>query len=74
MPEIWYEDKNNKQHRHYVDIFIPSQNRMIEVKSTWTAKTGKDYIFLKQEAGKKAGYLYEIWVYNEKGKKVECYI
>ena len=74
VPEIWYEDKNNKQHRHYVDIFIPSQNRMIEVKSTWTAKTGKDYIFLKQEAGKKAGYLYEIWVYNEKGKKVECYI
>jgi hypothetical protein len=74
VPEIWYNDEAGKKHRHYVDIFIPSQNRMIEVKSTWTAEKGKGYIFLKQEAGKKAGYLYEIWVYNGKGEKVECYI
>ena len=74
VPEIWYNDEVGKKHRHYVDIFIPSQNRMIEVKSTWTAEKGKGYIFLKQEAGKKAGYLYEIWVYNGKGEKVECYI
>jgi hypothetical protein len=74
VPEIWYEDENTKNHRHYVDIFIPSQNRMVEVKSTWTAEKKKDNIFLKQEAGKKAGYLYEIWVYNGKGEKVECYI
>jgi hypothetical protein len=47
---------------------------MIEVKSTWTAEKKKDNIFLKQEAGKKAGYLYEIWVYNGKGEKFECYI
>ena len=73
VPEIWYEDKLGKKHRHFVDIFIPSQNRMIEVKSTWTAEKGKEYIFLKQEAGKKSGYLYEIWVYNNKGEKVECH-
>jgi hypothetical protein len=73
VPELWYEDIENKKHRHFVDIFIPSQNRMIEVKSTWTAEKGKEYIFLKQEAGKRAGYLYEIWVYNNKGEKVECY-
>ena len=73
VPEIWYEDIENKRHRHFVDIFIPSQNRMIEVKSTWTAEKGKEYIFLKQEAGKRAGYLYEIWIYNNKGEKVVCY-
>jgi hypothetical protein len=73
VPDIWYEDENNKQHRHYVDIFIPTQNRMIEVKSTWTAEKKKDCIFLKQKAAKKTGYLYEIWVYNNKGEKVECY-
>jgi hypothetical protein len=71
--EIWYEDENNKKHRHYVDIFIPSQNRCIEVKSTWTAKKKKDFIFLKQQAGKELGYNYEIWIYNGKGKKIECY-
>ena len=26
------------KHRHFVDIFIPSQNKCIEVKSTWTAE------------------------------------
>jgi len=73
VPEIWYEDKNGIKHRHYVDIFIPSQNRCIEVKSTWTAEKKKDCIFLKQKSGKELGYLYEIWVYDNKGKKVECY-
>jgi hypothetical protein len=73
VPEIWYEDENNKNHRHYVDIFIPSQNRCIEVKSTWTAEKKKDCIFLKQHAGKALGYNYEIWVYNANGKKVECH-
>jgi hypothetical protein len=73
VPEIWYEDKNNIKRRHYVDIFIPSQNKCIEIKSTWTAEKKKDCIFLKQQAGKDRGYEYEIWVYNKNGEKVECY-
>ena len=73
VPEIWYDDEAGKKHRHYVDIFIQSQNRMVEVKSTWTAEKKKDNIFLKQDAGKKLGYLYEIWVYNKKGEIVECH-
>ena len=27
VPTIWYHDEQDKKHRHYVDIFIPSQNR-----------------------------------------------
>ena len=73
VPTIWYNDESGKKHRHYVDIFIPSQNRCIEVKSTWTAKKKKDNIFLKQNAGKEVGYKYEIWVYDCKGNKVETY-
>jgi hypothetical protein len=74
VPEIWYLDKNTKKHRYYVDIFIQSQNRMIECKSTWTMKKGieKDNVYLKQQACKDAGYSCEIWVYNSKGNKVEC--
>ena len=49
------------------------QNRCIEVKSTWTAKKSKDYIFLKQDAAKHLGYNYEIWIYNAKGEKVEVH-
>jgi hypothetical protein len=73
VPIIWYNDKNGKKHRHYVDIFIPLQNRCIEVKSTWTATKGNDYIFLKQNAGKELGFNYEIWIYDIKGVRVEKY-
>jgi hypothetical protein len=73
VPTIWYNDKTGKKHRHYVDIFIPSQNRCIEVKSTWTAEKKKDIIFLKQKAAKELGYKYSIWVYNNKKEKIYCY-
>lgn len=74
VPTIWYEDKNNKKRRHYVDIFIPSKNLCIEVKSNWTAKINLDNIFLKQNAGKELGYNYEIWLYNGKGKFLEKHV
>ena len=72
VPEVWYLDSGGKKHRYYVDIFIPSQNRMIEVKSDYTIKVDNDIILLKQQACKDAGYYCEIWVYNAKGEKVEC--
>jgi hypothetical protein len=74
VPEIWYFDELGKKHRHYVDIFIPTENRCIEVKSTWTAKTNEHNIFLKQNAAKELGYKYEIWIYNERKKKVNCFM
>jgi len=73
VPSIWYEDLEGKNHKHYVDIFIPSQNRCIEVKSTWTAKINNHVIFLKQNAAKNLGYKYEIWIYNSNGELVEFY-
>jgi hypothetical protein len=73
VPTIWYNDSNNKKHRHFVDIFIPSINKCIEVKSTWTFKKQKEIVFFKQTAAKELGFLYEIWVYDNKGNKVELY-
>lgn len=69
VPTIWYNDEEGKKHRHYVDIFIPSKNKCIEVKSTWTAQ--KKNILLKQKVAKELGYEYEIWIYDNKGNKVE---
>ena len=74
VPEVWYEDEWGKRHRYYVDIFIPSQNRCVEVKSTWTFKIKQHIVYLKQQALKDAGYKCEIWVYDAKGDKLECYI
>jgi hypothetical protein len=73
VPTIWYNDESDKKHRHFVDIFIPSQNKCIEVKSTWTFKKQKEIVLLKKMAAKELGYLYEIWVYDKIGNKVEFY-
>ena len=71
VPEIWWEDEDGVRHRHYVDIFIISQNKCIEVKSDWILYNRTKGAFKKQEAGKKLGYKYEIRVYNKKGDLIE---
>jgi len=72
VPEIWYLDNLCVKRRHYVDIYIKSQNRCIEVKSTWTLKE-KNNVFEKQHAAKEYGYKYEIWIYDRDGKKICTY-
>ena len=72
VPTIWYDDLEGNKHRHFVDIFVPSQNKCIEIKSSWTVK--KENVFLKQKAAKALGYKYEIWVYNEKGLIINKFI
>jgi len=73
VPIIWYNDETGKKHRHYVDIYIKSKNKCIEIKSTWTLKKQKEVVFLKLNAAKELGYIYEIWVYDNKGNKVDFY-
>ena len=74
VPTIWYNDVTGKKRRHYIDIFISSKNKCIEVKSIWTLKKKNSNIFEKQNAAKEMGYEYEIWVYNCKGNKVETFV
>jgi hypothetical protein len=69
VPRVEYMMGENK-HFYFPDIYIPHENKIIEVKSTWTAEKKKDNIFLKQNAGKQLGYNYEIWVYNRKYEKI----
>lgn len=70
VPEIWYTDKTNKLRRHYVDIYIKSQNRCIEVKSTWTNQE-KNNVLAKKQSAINLGYNYEIWIFDRKGNKLE---
>ena len=70
VPELWYTDKTNKLRRHFVDIYIKSQNRCIEVKSTWTNQE-KNNVLQKQQSAINLGYKYEIWIFDKKGNKLE---
>jgi hypothetical protein len=65
VPPVPYVDSEGKTRMHTPDIFIKSLNKLIDVKSKHTLEKKKDFVFMKQEAAKKMGYLYEIWVYKE---------
>jgi hypothetical protein len=72
VPEIYYYDKLNKKRRYFVDIYIPSLNKCIEVKSEYTMKLNPENIFNKMKSTLDKGYGFEIWVYNNKGERIKC--
>jgi len=65
VPEIWYI-MNNKKRRYYVDIFIRSLNKFIEVKSTWTYQKDIHKIEAVKTKVKECGYIFECWIFNYK--------
>ena len=71
VPEIWWIDSKEKRHRYYIDIYIPKENRLIEVKSTRTYKLDDKTEKIEKVplACIAAGYKYEYWIYDEKGNK-----
>jgi hypothetical protein len=68
VPQIKYEIEE-KEKMYFPDIFIKSENKIIEVKSTWTYKCKEDNVQFKANACKKLGYNYEIWIYDYKKNK-----
>ena len=68
IPRITYVS-NDKNKYYFPDIYIKSENKIIEVKSTWTYSCKEDNIQEKSNATKSAGYNYEIWIYDKKGNK-----
>jgi len=58
-----------KKHFYFPDIFIPHENRIIEVKSTWTFNKKNDITMAKAKSCKEKGYCFELWVYDGKGGK-----
>lgn len=67
-PPIWYTKETGTIHRYFCDIFIPKENRIIEVKSTWTYEKDKDDLVLKQQACKDAGYNFDLWIYDKRNE------
>ena len=70
VPRVQYEVYGKKKY-HFPDIFIPHENKLIEVKSTWTLECKTDNIKLKKKACEEQGFLYEIWCFDRKGNRVE---
>jgi len=69
IPSIDYSI-DDKKHVYFPDFFIKSENKIIEVKSEWTIQLKRGNIEEKAQATIKAGYKYEIWIYNDKKVQV----
>jgi hypothetical protein len=69
IPIIKYMYKGNEK-VHFPDIFIPHLNKIIEVKSNYTYKIDTDKILAKSNFAIKEGFDYEIWIFNNKGIKL----
>jgi len=70
VPRIKYI-VNEKDKYYFPDIYIPDENKIIEVKSMWTFNLHKEIVNLKKEACISQGYIYEIWCFNHKGEKID---
>lgn len=73
VPEIQY-NLNNKSHTYFTDIYIPSENRIIEVKSTRTLDIDIEKNRAKMAACMKKGYHTELWIISTKGTIINQYI
>jgi hypothetical protein len=58
-----FEEKNRV---YYPDIFIPKDNKIIEVKSEWTYNIKLEQNLLKKDAVINAGYNFEFWICSDK--------
>ena len=68
VPEVWWTSDDGVSHRYFVDIFIPAENRMIEVKSEYTASFYG--VAEKASASRDKGFEFEMWVYGANGVRL----
>ena len=64
---IWI-DSENKSHKYHPDMLITTDNKIIEVKSSWTYEKDFEKIQACREVIEKQGYIYEVRIYDEKTK------
>jgi len=58
LPVIIYDATR----RYFPDIYIPKDNLIIEVKSTWTYRQHFERNQLKKKAAEQAGYSFQFWI------------
>lgn len=67
IPKINYIDFNGKQRTHCPDIWLPTTNTLIEIKSNFTYNQHKQNIESKRFGAIEAGFNYKLLVFNDDG-------
>jgi hypothetical protein len=67
---IWYYDKyEDKKKKYYPDIYLKSENKIIEVKCDYTYNSGYSRNILKKQACLDLGLSFGFWIYDKNGKR-----
>jgi hypothetical protein len=66
---FFYDSKKEKNRRYFPDIFVKSENKIYEVKSTYTMKLDIDLINMKKQSVVNRNFNFEFLVFNNKGIK-----
>ena len=70
IPTFQYIGDDNEYHYYYPDIYIPSENRVIEIKSVYTYNRDPESVLHKALAVSDQ-YLFELRMYDHKKQLVE---
>ena len=70
VPLIPYH-QDGKDRMYYPDIYIPSLQLLIEIKSTYTYSFDYEKNMLKFRAAAREGFNFQVWVYDGKHNRVE---
>lgn len=65
MPDCMYVWKG-KKHRYYPDLYLPQENKFIEVKSKYTYLNQREQNQAKRECILGMGYEFEFWICDKK--------
>lgn len=63
MPELYYIGEDDKEHRYFPDVYIPSTNTIYEVKSTYTVSVNVEKNKRKFKSVIDAGYKFKLKIY-----------
>jgi hypothetical protein len=67
--KILYLDSQKKLRKYYPDIYLKSENKIIEVKSEYTYASSYSINIRKKKACLDLGISFEFWIYDSKGLK-----
>jgi hypothetical protein len=65
VPTIRYNFDGRDNRVYYPDIYIPKDNRLIEVKSKWTFDQHKNKNLAKRDAATNAGYNFDFYIMDK---------
>lgn len=76
LPVFMYDDNRKHRLKYYPDIYIPKENKIIEVKGRWWWDGNGDLKhqnrleknLKKRQAVLDAGYQYEVWLFEDRKK------